>query len=75
MTETILPTKALPEILFARIRTENVRMVEDNGVIQLEPVREKKKYEVELCGILADCPELSSYRYAEEKQFEKELEE
>jgi hypothetical protein len=74
MTETVLPTKALPEILLDRIHTENVCMKEDNGIIQLVPVQEKPKYEVELRGILADCPEMTVDKFLERKRADKELE-
>jgi hypothetical protein len=58
MTETVLPTKILPEVLLDRIHTENVCMKEDDGVIQLVPVQEKKSWRG-VFGILADCPEIT----------------
>jgi len=40
MTETVMSTKALPEILFKLIPTEKVRIKEMNGAIQIIPVEE-----------------------------------
>ncbi|MCL1829253.1 MAG: hypothetical protein FWG32_07135 [Oscillospiraceae bacterium] len=45
MTETVMNTKAFPDILFKLIPTERVCVKEMNGVIQLIPVIES-----------ADCP-------------------
>ena len=73
MTETVMKTKALPEILFDLIKTEDVRLKEDNGIVQLFPVKTKKPSALGLRGMLADCPELSSYKHSEDKQLEKEL--
>jgi hypothetical protein len=74
MTETVMLTKAFPEVVSEHISTERVRVKKIDDTIHLVPVKEKVEYEVELCGILADCPELSSYRHSEDKQLEKELE-
>ncbi|MCL2356855.1 MAG: hypothetical protein FWC70_06835 [Defluviitaleaceae bacterium] len=62
MTETILETRTLPEILLQRIRAEKVKMREINGEIRC-PLR----------GMFADG-KISSYKFMEKKQFEKELE-
>ena len=40
MTETVISTKTLPEILFRLITTEKVRVKEIDGMIQLMPVKE-----------------------------------
>ena len=74
MTETVMLTKAFPEIVSEHIPTERVRVRKIDDTIQLVPVKEKKKYKVELRGILADCPELSVDNFIAEKQLEKELE-
>jgi len=74
MTDTVMSTKAFRETLLDRIPTEKVRVQEDNGVIHITPVKEKKKYEIELRGILADCPEMTVDKFLERKHADKELE-
>ncbi len=46
MTEMILDAKTLPESLFKLIRTDKVKVNEDNGIVNLIPINENK----------ADCP-------------------
>ena len=40
MTETVMETNALPELLLKLIPTERVRVKEVGGVIQLLPIKE-----------------------------------
>jgi len=74
MTETVMKTKALPDIITDLIQTEDVRVKkDDDGVIQLVPVPEEKKSALGLLGLLADCPEITVDGFMAEKQLEKEL--
>ena len=43
MTETVISTKTLPEILFRLIKTEKVRINEANGIINLIPILDSQK--------------------------------
>ncbi|MCL2055368.1 MAG: hypothetical protein FWG90_13185 [Oscillospiraceae bacterium] len=73
MGETI-STKALPEILFRLIRTEKVRLNEENGIIHLTPIKENADCTVGLRGLFADYPEMSVDKFMERKHADKELE-
>ena len=42
MTDTVTTKTALPEILFDLIKTEKVRVKENDGFIQLWPIMDKK---------------------------------
>ena len=42
MTDKVTNTTALPEILLSLIKTEKVRIKEDDGLIQLWPIVDKK---------------------------------
>jgi hypothetical protein len=74
MIETVLDTKALPEMLFKLIHTKKVRVREADGVIQLYPVKEGVDCTVGLRGLLSDCPELTVDKFLERKRLDKELE-
>jgi hypothetical protein len=74
MTETVMNTKALPDILFKLIPTEKVRVKEIDGMIQLMPVKENTDCTVGLRGILAGYDEMSVDRFLERKRTDKELE-
>ena len=52
MSETVMSTKALPEILMRLIPTEKVRVIETGGMIQLMPVMENT--DCPLRGLAAD---------------------
>jgi len=77
MTNSVMNTKYLPEILFRLITTEKVRVHEVDGVIQLTPVEdtfvEPSDCTVGLRGMLADDPEMSVEKFLERKHAEKEL--
>ena len=74
MTETVMKTKALPEVLFELIQTEDVRMKEDNGVIQIVPIKENVDCTIGLRGMFAGCPYMTVDKYLERKYTDKELE-
>ena len=73
MTDTVMTTKALPEILLKLIKTEKVRVKESDGVIQLMPVIEANDCTAGLRGILADYPEMSVDNFLKRKRADTEL--
>ena len=74
MTETVISTKALPEILLKLIQTEKVRLKETDGVIQLMPISEEPiDYIDKLRGSLSAYPEMSVDKFLERKHADKEL--
>ena len=80
MTDTVTKTTALPEILFDLIKTENVRIKQDDGVILLWPIIDKKISEepksdctIGLRGILADCEEMSVDNFLSRQHADMEL--
>jgi len=73
MTETIVNTKALPEFLLKLIRTEQVRVYEIDGAIQLVPVEENADCTIGLRGLFADYPEMSVDKFLERRHTDKEL--
>ena len=73
MTETVMYTNALSEVLLKLIPTEKVRVKEIDGEIRLTPVQESIDYIAQLRGSLADYPEMSVDRFLERKRADKEL--
>jgi virulence-associated protein VagC len=73
MSDMILDVRTLPEMIFARIHTEKVKIHEENGSIILTPVVEKKQNFDALFGMFSDG-KISTEEYMKEKQIEKELE-
>jgi hypothetical protein len=73
MTETVMNTKSLPDILFKLIPTDRVRIKEVDGMIQLMPVNEPVDCTIGLRGILAGYDDMSVDRFLERKRVDKEL--
>ena len=73
MTDTIMNTTALPEILLKLINTEKVRVKESDGIIQLMPVKENIDFTIGLRGILASYDEMSVDKFLERKRADAEL--
>ena len=73
MTDTVTTTTALPEILFSLIKTEKVRVKENDGFIQLWPVKEKSDCTIGLRGILVGCEEMSVENFLKRQRADKEL--
>jgi len=73
MSDMVLDIQTLPEMIFSRISAKKVNFHEENGLIILTPVIEKKQNFDVLFGMFSDG-KLSSEDYMKEKQFEKELE-
>ena len=72
MTEMILETRTLPEPIMRLIHTKNVKMRQLRGEILIIPVRDEYA-DCPLFGMFADG-KISSYKFAELKHLEKELE-
>jgi hypothetical protein len=72
MNEIILETKALPEPLYRRIRSDRVRVHEENGSIVLTPVIGNEE-STDLWGLLPDGA-FTTEKYLVQKRSEKELE-
>ena len=73
MTDMVMNTTSLPEILFKLITTEKVRIKESDGMIQLVPVRENADCTIGLRGILADYDEMSVDNFMRRKRADAEL--
>jgi hypothetical protein len=73
MTETVINTKSLPEILIKLISTEKVKISETDGEIRLIPIKENFDCTIGLRGLFADYPEMSVDEFLERKHTDKEL--
>ena len=74
MLETVVNTKALPEILFKLIPTDKVRVKEIGGMIQLMPVKESADCTIGLRGMFAGDADMTVDKFLERKRVDKELE-
>ncbi len=72
--ETMLSMKALPEYLFKRIRTENVRVKEIDGGFYLTPMEEKFDSTFGLRGMFAGYDDMTVDKFLERKRQDEELE-
>ena len=73
MTETVMNTKALPDVLLKLIKTEKVKMYEIDGTIQLVPIEESVNYIDKLRGSLKAYPDMCVDKFLERKRADKEL--
>ena len=73
MENIVLNTKTLPVLLWNKIQTSQVRVLERKGVIMLEPIKEKRKRFSKLFGMLENSS-LSTKEFCKQKQVDKELE-
>jgi hypothetical protein len=73
MTDTVMSTTALPEVLFDLIKTEKVRIRENDGVIQLLPVKDNVSCTLGFRGMFAGDPNMTVDSYLQRKKLEKEL--
>jgi len=73
MENIILNTKTLPVLLWDKIQSRQVRVLEQKGVIKLVPVKEKRKRFSKLFGMLENS-NLSTKEFCKQKQIDKELE-
>jgi hypothetical protein len=73
MSDTVMYTSALPNILLSLIQTEKVRVKEADGVIQLMPINEKADCTIGLRGLFAGDPNMTVDKFLERKHADKEL--
>jgi hypothetical protein len=77
MTEQIINIEALPAFFTQVFHTRRARIYSDNRTMTIEPVEEvltaKKRSADFLCGILADCPEMSVDKFLERMRTDAEL--
>jgi virulence-associated protein VagC len=66
---------ALQSYFVARFQTRQVRVSENDSVVTIAPVEEKKgDCALGLRGMFADCPEMSVDKFLERKRSDKGLE-
>ncbi|MDR2495286.1 MAG: hypothetical protein LBD24_08710 [Spirochaetaceae bacterium] len=73
MKSIIIDREKLPETIISYIRSEKIRLVEENGTITLSPVFDTYGILEKSFGMFSDGT-LSSERFIKEKAREKELE-
>ena len=73
MTDTVMSTFALPDILFKLIKTKKVRVKESDGVIQLMPVKENADCTIGLRGMFAGDSNMTVDKFLERMRADKEL--
>jgi hypothetical protein len=73
MENIILNTKTLPVLLWDKIQSSKVRVLEQKGIIKLVPVKEKRQRFSKLFGMLENS-NLSTKEFCKQKQIDKELE-
>jgi hypothetical protein len=77
MNERIMNIEALPAYFTQLFHTNRVRIHADNLTMTIEPIEEifttKKRSADILCGILADCPEMSVDKFLERMRTDAEL--
>jgi len=73
MTDIVLDINMVPEALFSRIKTERVKIREENGAFVLIPINDEEKTFDRLIGMFSDG-KLSIDGYLKDKRLEKELE-
>lgn len=71
--ETVINKKLLPDIISRLIPTENVRVKETDGIVQLMPVDENVDCTAGLRGILAGYEDMAVDKFLERKHADKEL--
>ena len=73
MSETIIRTEALPEVLAKLIQTEQVCVCETKGIIQIIPIKPEADCTAGLRGLFADPSGNAVEQFLERKQKDKEL--
>ena len=73
MTESVIDTESLPDVLFRLIPTKKVCVREIDGTVQLVPVKETTDCTIGLRGILADYDDMSVDKFLERMRADKEL--
>ena len=73
MTEKVMNVNALPSYLISTLKTDKLKVSENNRVITIEPADNTNDCTVGLRGILSDYPEMSVDKFLERKHADKEL--
>ena len=73
MSETVMNTNALPSFLVTTLKTNRVRVRENNLVITIEPAEEKHDCTAGLRGMLAGYTEMSVDKFLERKHADGEF--
>ena len=73
MADMIVDLNMIPETIFSRIKTERVKVHEENGTFILTPLQEKEKTFDHLIGMFSDG-KLTINNFLKERQLEKGLE-
>ena len=74
MTEQVMNANALPSFLIMTLKTDMVKVSENNRVVTIEPADENTDCTIGLRGMLADYPEMSVDNFLERKRADEELE-
>ena len=59
MNEQVLNIESLPEVLYRLLQTSTVRIKENNGMIQIIPVKDTSDCTIGLRGMLSGCDDMS----------------
>ena len=73
MDENVMDINAVPTLLLRLFSTSRVRVSENDGFIQLAPVRDEEDCTVGLRGLLADCDDMSVDKFLARMRADKEL--
>ena len=73
MTEQVMNTSALPSFLIMALKTDMVKVSENNRVVTIEPADEKQDCTIGLRGMLSGYPEMSVDKFLERKRVDKDL--
>ena len=73
MTNMIINADILPEPLFSLVQSEKIRVLEDDGIITMTPIKEEFDCTAELYGVCSDG-KLTLDKFLEWKHADKEFE-
>ena len=73
MSETVMSTNALPSFLVAVLKTDKVRVREDNRVVTIVSASDECDCTVGLRGMFAGDPNMTVDKFLERKRADKEL--
>jgi len=73
MSEMIINLNVLPETLFKLIKTKKVGVKEQDGIIQLTPIKDNFDCTIGLRGLFAAYPEMSVDNFLKRKHEDKVL--
>jgi ribosomal protein L21 len=73
MTNLVIKADILPEPLFSLVQAEKIRVLENDGVITMTPIKEEYDCTAEVRGMYSD-KKLTLDKFLERKHADKELE-